>query len=43
MDYRPPWRKGVWLRVRGDMLDQAGSAQLGYEIRVILNWQIPLL
>jgi hypothetical protein len=43
IDYRPPWRKGVWLRVRGDILDQAGSAQLGYEVRVILNWQIPLL
>jgi hypothetical protein len=43
VDYRPPWRKGLWLRVRGDILDQAGAAQLGYQVRVILNWEIPFL
>jgi hypothetical protein len=43
VDYRPPWRKGLWLRVRADILDQVGAAQLGYQVRVILNWEIPLL
>ena len=43
LDYRSRWRTGLWLRVRGDVLDQAGAAQLGYQVRLILNWQIPLL
>ena len=41
--YRPRWRMGSWLRVHTHLFDQAGAAQLGYEVRAILNRQIPLL
>ena len=40
---RPRWRMELWLRVHTDLFDQAGVAQLGYEVRAILNRQIPLL
>ena len=48
VDYRPHWLKplflrGLWLRVRGDILDQEGAARLGYQIRLILNWERDLL
>ena len=39
----PRARRGLWLRVRGDILDQEGAARLGYQIRVILNWERDLL
>jgi outer membrane OprD family porin len=42
-DYRPPFPRpafvqGWWLRVRGGILDQAGS-RLGWQVRLILNWE----
>jgi hypothetical protein len=43
VDARPPWRtpaflQGWWLRVRGGILDQEG-ARLGWQLRLILNWE----
>ncbi len=43
IDYRPTWPKGLWLRVRGALIDQDGAERLGYQVRLILNWEIPLL
>jgi hypothetical protein len=48
VDYRPPWKtpallQGMWLRVRGAILDQQGADQLGWQIRLILNWERDLL
>jgi hypothetical protein len=47
VDARPPWLrpaflKGWWLRVRGGILEQEG-ASLGWQVRVILNWERDLL
>jgi hypothetical protein len=44
VDYRPPFKipavlQGTWLRVRGVILDQENSDQLGWQIRLILNWE----
>ena len=43
-DYYPPWLKptfarGLWFRARGDILDQDGARKLGYQFRLILNWE----
>jgi hypothetical protein len=50
IDYRPPRgflvlpvTRNLWLRVRGVILDREGADQLGYQVRVILNWEIPIL
>jgi hypothetical protein len=48
IDYRPPWKtpsflQGMWLRVRGVILDQDNAKQLGGQIRVILNWERDLI
>jgi len=47
VDARPPWLRpaflqGWWLRVRGGVLDQEG-ARLGWQLRLILNWERDLL
>ena len=47
VDARPPWLRptflqGWWLRVRGGILEQEG-ASLGWQVRVILNWERDLL
>jgi hypothetical protein len=47
VDYRPAWLRpaflqGMWLRVRGVILDQE-NASLGYQVRIILNWERDLL
>jgi hypothetical protein len=44
VDYRPPWKtpaflQGMWLRVRGAILDQEDASQLGWQVRIILNWE----
>jgi hypothetical protein len=44
VDYRPAWLKpaflqGMWLRVRGAVIDQEGADQLDYQVRLILNWE----
>jgi hypothetical protein len=48
IDYRPQWKtpaflQGMWLRVRGAILDQENAKQLGGQVRVILNWERDLL
>jgi outer membrane porin, OprD family len=48
VDYRPTWLRpaflqGMWLRVRGAILDQQGADQLGWQVRIILNWERDLL
>ena len=48
VDYRPPWVKpsflqGMWLRVRGAILDQQDANELGWQIRLILNWERDLI
>jgi hypothetical protein len=43
VDYRPPGEKGLWFRFRGLVFDQEGGDHLGYQVRVIVNWEIPLL
>jgi hypothetical protein len=48
VDYRPTWLRpsllqGMWLRVRGALLDQQGADQLGWQVRLILNWERDLL
>jgi hypothetical protein len=47
VDYRAPWKQpaflqGMWLRVRGAIVDEEG-ASLGYQVRIILNWERDLL
>jgi hypothetical protein len=48
IDYRPPFKtpaflQGMWLRVRGAILDQENADQLGWQVRMILNWERDLL
>jgi outer membrane porin, OprD family len=48
VDARPPWLRpaflqGWWLRVRGGVLDQERAGRLGWQVRVILNWDRDLL
>jgi hypothetical protein len=48
VDYRPNWLRpaflqGMWLRVRGAILDQENASQLGWQVRIILNWERDLL
>ena len=50
IDYRPqrgylllPVTRNFWLRVRGVILDRENANELGYQVRVILNWEIPVL
>jgi outer membrane OprD family porin len=48
VDYRPPFKipaflQGMWLRVRGAILDQQGADTLGWQVRIILNWERDLL
>jgi hypothetical protein len=48
VDYRVPWKQpaflqGMWLRVRGAVVDEEGRDQLGYQVRIILNWERDLL
>ena len=48
VDYRPPFKvpaflQGMWLRVRAAVLDQQDAKTLGYQFRLILNWERDLL
>ena len=48
IDYRPSLRapfflKGLWFRVRADILDQQDAPKLGYQFRLILNWDRDLI
>ena len=44
VDYRPPFKtpaflQGIWFRARGSILDQQDAKTLGYEVRIIINWE----
>lgn len=43
VDYRPPGVKGLRFRLIGLLYDQEGAGRLGYLVRFIVNWEIPLL
>ena len=50
IDYRPPsgflllpTTRNLWLRLRGVILDRQDANQLGWQVRFILNWEIPIL
>jgi len=48
IDYRPNLQtpfflKGLWFRVRADILDQQDAPKLGYQFRLILNWDRNLI
>jgi hypothetical protein len=48
IDYRPNLQtpfflKGLWFRVRADILDQQDAPKLGYQFRIILNWDRDLI
>ena len=44
IDYRPPWieptpLRGIWFRARAAILDQQDARTLGYQFRIIINWE----
>jgi hypothetical protein len=44
VDYRPWWTKptfmqGLWFRARAALLDQQDARTLGYQFRIIINWE----
>jgi hypothetical protein len=44
VDYRPPWiqptpLRGIWFRARAAILDQQDAKTLGYQFRIIINWE----
>ena len=50
IDYRPPsgylllpTTRNLWFRLRGVILDRQDADQLGWQVRFIINWEIPLL
>jgi hypothetical protein len=47
VDYRPPFQvpilQGLWFRARASALDQERGRALGYQFRIILNWDRNLL
>jgi len=48
VDWRPAWRdpsflKGLWFRARSAILDQENARTLGYQFRLILNWERDLI
>jgi len=48
IDYRPGFQepfflKGLWFRVRADIVDQQDAPKLGYQFRIILNWDRDLI
>ena len=50
IDYRPPsgflllpTTRNLWFRLRGVILDRQDADQLGWQVRFIINWEIPIL
>jgi hypothetical protein len=48
VDYRPPWimpafLQGLWFRARAAVLDQEDARRIGYQFRLILNWERDLI
>jgi outer membrane porin, OprD family len=46
-DYRPPFRapvlQGMWFRFRSAVVDQQDAKTLGYQFRIIINWDRDLI
>ena len=43
VDYQPPAIPGLRVRLCGVIYDQKGATRLGYQVRSIVDWEIPLL
>jgi hypothetical protein len=45
VDYRVPegWAKDLWVRVRGSLLWTTGEGKNSQQVRVVLNWELPIL
>ncbi len=47
VDYRPPFTgimlQGLWFRARAAVIDQQDSKTLGYQFRIIINWDRDLI
>jgi hypothetical protein len=43
VDWQPPAIPGFRVRLCGVIYEQKGSARLGYQVRSIVDWEIPLL
>jgi hypothetical protein len=39
----PAFLQGLWFRARADIADQQDAKALGYQFRLILNWERDLL
>jgi hypothetical protein len=46
-DYRPPFKlpvlQGMWFRFRSAVVDQDNASTLGYQFRIIINWERDLI
>ena len=47
VDYRPPFKgfviQGMWFRFRSAVVDQQDAKHLGYQFRIIINWDRDLI
>lgn len=50
IDYKPargylllPVTQNLWFRLRGALLDRENADELGWQVRFIVNWEIPVL
>jgi len=47
VDYRPPFHvpvlQGLWFRARSAIIDQQDAKTLGYQFRIIINWDRDLI
>jgi hypothetical protein len=47
VDYRPPFKvpvlQGMWVRFRSAVVDQQDAKTLGYQFRIIINWDRDLI
>jgi len=47
VDYRPPFKvpvlQGMWVRFRSAIIDQHDAQTLGYQFRIIINWDRDLI
>jgi outer membrane porin, OprD family len=47
VDYRPPFKvpvvQGMWVRFRSAIIDQHDAKTLGYQFRIIINWDRDLI
>jgi len=41
--YAPPWVEGLRLRLRAVVYDREDAARLSHQVRLIANWDLPLL